>query len=139
MGTALLRFLLRDCCRAACAASRAIIARDGLRADGRVFRVTDRWGRDTLLTQDQWSSHIVARRASFSGRASIVADTLTAPAFVNFDKTYPDREVVYRPSPLPHPYGRSLIRVIVRFDAIGEVVTAHLIEKPHREVFWKRP
>ena len=104
-----------------------------------VFRVTDRWGRVIVLTQDQWSSHIVARRAYFSGRASIVADTLTAPAFVNHDKTYPDREAFYRPSPLPYPYGRSLIRVIVHFGAIGEVITAHLIEKPHRKEVRKWP
>ena len=99
-----------------------------------VFRVTDRWGRVIVLTQDRWTSHIVAGHIEFRGQSpSILADTLTAPTLVTHDRKYPDHELFYRPSPLPPPWSRLLIRVVVRFGVNGEVVTAHVIPKAHRE------
>jgi hypothetical protein len=104
-----------------------------------VFRVTDRWGRVIVLTQLQWSPHVLVRHPDLGGMATVVADALTDPAFVNYDRRYPDRELFYRPYPLTHPSGRLFVRVIVRFGAIGEVITAHLIPKPHRKERRKWP
>jgi hypothetical protein len=99
-----------------------------------LFRVTDRWGRTIVLTELRWSSHIVAQHSEFAGQSpTIVADTLTAPALVNEDRLYPNREAFYRTSPLPPPWDALLIRVVVEFGAIGEVVTAHLIKRPHHK------
>ena len=104
-----------------------------------VFRVTDRWARVIVLTQQQWQSHVLTRHPDLHGLETVVADTLTDPTFVNFDRTYANREVFYRPFPLPHPSGRLLVRVVVRFGPIGEVITTHLIPKPHRKEQRKWP
>lgn len=99
-----------------------------------LFRVTDRWGREIVLVRHRWWSHIVAKHAEFAGHSpAIVADTLTAPTLVNFDRLYADREVFYRLSPLPPPWDALLIRVVVEFGDIGEVVTAHLLKHPHHK------
>lgn len=98
-----------------------------------VFRVTDRWGRVVVLTQARWLSHVVPKHPELAASAAVVADTVREPTQVRFDRTRGDREVFYRPSPLPDPWDGLLVRVVVAFGALGHVVTAHLIKTPHRE------
>ena len=103
------------------------------------FRCTDRWGRLIVLREDRWETHIILRHPEFRGGQTIVETILTDPAFVNYDRSRRDREVFYRPSPLPEPFGGLYVRVVVEFRAAGEVVTAHLIVEPHRKETRKWP
>lgn len=91
------------------------------------LRCVDPLGREVLLTRERWFDHIVARHDEFRGREFLVREALTAPDFVNRDRRRPMRELFYRVSPLPEPYTDLLVRVVVKFYAAGEVVTAHFI------------
>jgi hypothetical protein len=48
-----------------------------------IFRVTDRWGREIVLTRTQWRLHVLVRHADMRGAESMVAGTLTNLSFVN--------------------------------------------------------
>jgi len=104
-----------------------------------IVRVTDRWGRVIVLTEDRWRTHILAGHPDFGNDPALVADVLTGPDIVTHDRTYPDREVFYAASPLPSPMAHLLLRVVVRFGEVNRVITAHLIEKPHRKEQQKWP
>lgn len=105
-----------------------------------LFRVTDQWGREIVLTSDRWWGDVVAKHGEFAGHPpAIVAETLTTPILVNFDRLHADREVFYRPSPLPPPWDGLLVRVVVEFGDMGEVVTAHLLKRPHHKEMRRWP
>jgi hypothetical protein len=104
-----------------------------------IVRVSDQWGREIVLTRSQWRTHVLVRYADIQGTESMIADTLTSPSFVNHDRVYADREIFYRPSPRARPVGSLLVRVIVRFGVVGQVVTAHLIESAPRKEIRKWP
>lgn len=96
-----------------------------------IFRVEDRWGRPIVLTREQWLTHVEPKHTEFAGRAMVLADVLTNPAFVHHDKSHAGREVFYRPSSLPYPWDHHLIKVVVDFVSGGTVITAHLVGKTH--------
>jgi hypothetical protein len=97
-----------------------------------VFRVTARWRRLVTLTSNRWISHIVANYPELASSADAIADTVHDPTQVRYDRAYPDRGVYYRPSPRPEPWRGLLLRVVVAGGTDSRVVTAHLIEDPHR-------
>lgn len=102
-------------------------------------RCVDPFGREIVLTEEVWFEHLVTGHAEFRERQSMVRAAPTAPEFINFDRSYPLREVYYRASPLPNPFPDLLVRVVVKFYEAGEVVTAHFIREPHKQARRKWP
>lgn len=102
-----------------------------------VLRCRDRWGRTVVLNEDRWVHHVLRRRPYFRGHErACVEETLGDPEFVTLDADDPTRRCFYRPSPLPHPYGGVLVKVVVAYRAdlaggpdAGTVVTVYPIPK----------
>jgi hypothetical protein len=111
-----------------------------------ILRATDRWGRAIVLKEANWRFHILARRPYFNGyENACIGDTIEKPDQVVYDVDYENRENFYRQSPLPPPYDRVFVKVIVEFTeeddggtASGEVVTMYLTDrmKPGERQKW---
>ncbi len=89
------------------------------------LRCQGRWGREIVLMDDVWYGKILVQRPQLATALDAVERTLSDPDQVNDDKTFANREVFYRRSLLPPPYGWKLLKVVVRFaGAEGRVITA---------------
>ena len=88
------------------------------------LRCRDPMGREIVLMDDVWHGKILIKRPELHSALDVVERTLTDPELICDDKDFDDREVFYRRDLLPPPYGRKLLKVVVRFatDA-GEVIT----------------
>ena len=102
-----------------------------------LFRCTDPWGREIVLSLERWRDHVLGGHPELAGHEALLEAALTRPSYVNRDAVREDREAFYAPSPLPPPYGRSLVKVVVEFgDAgsdrptVGRVITAYFANKP---------
>ncbi len=111
-----------------------------------IVRAIDRWGRAIVLTEACWRFHILSRRPYFNGyENACIKDTIEEPDHVVHDVDYENRENYYRRSPLPPPYDRVFLKVVVEFAgddeggiASGEVVTIYLTDrlKPGEHQKW---
>ena len=103
-----------------------------------IFRCRDRWDRDIVLTEDCWRLHILVRHPEFAGNEGCLQATLVAPVVVNQDAVRPNREAFYARSPLPRPFSRVYVKVVVEFHHVGpglppqgEVITSHFVDQPN--------
>ncbi len=89
-------------------------------------------------TEARWNTHIVARHPEMDGHEDIVAEVLNDPMGIYQSDIHLQRLVYYRPSKLPTPHDRGLIRVIVQFNTdsrgrtTGSVVTAFPVYMPRK-------
>jgi len=66
-----------------------------------LFRCTDPWGREIVLSLDRWRDHVLGGHPELAGHEALLEAVPTRPSFVNRDAVRQDREVFYAPSPLP--------------------------------------
>lgn len=108
-----------------------------------LFRLVDHWGRTVVLTETQWIDHVLPRHPELLGHDALVEAVLRDPHFVNLDATRGNRETFYAPSPLPPPYSRVYVKVVVEFSrvSLGEVKTAFFTNhaRPGEQRRWSRP
>lgn len=90
------------------------------------LRCRDRWEREIVLLDGRWYGKILLDHPGLTNALRAVANTLTDPEFVNYDKGRDGVENYYRTVVLPSPFGRRLLKVCVLFDAeFGSVLTAY--------------
>lgn len=108
-----------------------------------LFRLVDRCGRTVVLTEAQWIDHVLPRHPELLGHETMLEAVLRDPLFVNHDATRGSRETFYAPSPLPPPYGRAYVKVVVEFSTAssGQVKTAFFANhpRPGEQRKWSRP
>jgi hypothetical protein len=105
------------------------------------LRCQDPWGREIVLLDAHWYGKILIDHPELADALDAVEQTLTDPELVNYDKAYENREVYYRRTSLPAPYGWSLVKVIVEFAGDeGEVITAFVAYNvnPDERFRWAR-
>ena len=85
-----------------------------------IFRVTDRWGEEIVLTQEDWD-RIVAKRPGVEGyidqvRATLESPTLDEPGIV-YEGRYEDTKVFYKKGLLDEDplYTACYVCVVVRY------------------------
>lgn len=97
-----------------------------------LLRCTDRWGREVILSDGQWSGHIQPGHAEMTNQLAAVRRAIEAPDRVNHDQRNPNGENFYVLGGLPPPLDRTWVKVCVRFTLLapngpwrGEIVTAY--------------
>lgn len=98
--------------------------------NGEVFRVTDRWGDEIVLTEKDWQ-RIKAKRPGVDGYVEHVRQTLEAPNMV-WEGRYEDSRVFYRKGLLDDDpnYTACYVAVIVRYPSDGGNATIRTVYFP---------
>jgi hypothetical protein len=95
-----------------------------------VWRVTDRRGREVVLTEDDWR-HVVLEHPPMVGREEDVRAAVEQAEMINRDRRRAHRECHYR---RPGP-DRARLKVVIHYSPVppqgtwaGRVITAYPVE-----------
>lgn len=91
---------------------------------GEILRCSDQWGRLIVLTDDRWTDHSLLSHPELSGQELAVAQVLSQPDAVTYDKRHVNGENFYSFGVLAPPLERVYLKVCVRFTLVGENATA---------------
>jgi hypothetical protein len=101
----------------------------------RIFSITDKWGDEIVLTQEDWD-RIVAKRPGVENYVDEVRQALEAPTRgdpgIVFGGRYPDTKVFYKPGLLDEDplYKACYVCVVVRYTA-GTHATLRTVYFPY--------
>ncbi len=95
-----------------------------------IFKVTDRWGREIVLTQQDWD-RIVSKRPGVEGYEEHVRRTLEEPNMV-YEGRYPDSKVFYKKGLLDDDplYKACYVAAIVRYPQQSGPATIRTVYFP---------
>jgi hypothetical protein len=79
-----------------------------------IFSVTDRWGDEIVLWEEDWA-RITAKRPDVAPHVEEVRRTLEKPAVV-YEGKWPDSKVFYARDLLRPPFGDCYVAVVVRYN-----------------------
>jgi len=95
-----------------------------------IFRVTDKWGGEIVLTEEDWA-RITAKRPGVEGYVDHVRQTLEAPNMV-WEGRYEDSKVFYRKGLLDEDplYKSCYVATVVRYPPDAGSATIRTVYFP---------
>ena len=95
-----------------------------------IFRVTDKWGDEIVLTEEDWH-RITTKRPGVDGYVEHVRQTLEAPTMV-FEGRYEDSKVFYKKGLLDEDplYRSCYVAVVVRYPGDDQSATIRTVYFP---------
>jgi hypothetical protein len=78
-----------------------------------IFSVTDRWGKEIVLTEEDWG-RLTQKRPDVAGYLEEIQRTLEAPNVV-FEGRWPETKVFYAKDLLGSPFWGCYVAVAVRY------------------------
>ena len=111
-----------------------------------LLRCADRFGRTVVLRADIWYDKVLSDHPEMAQSLEAVEITLTDPDRVNFDAIYRNGENFYRRGVLQHPHDIDYLKVVVRYERIGDELIGDVISafvaphyrKPGERFRWNR-
>lgn len=100
-------------------------------AQDEIFRVTDKWGDEIVLTEKDWT-RITTKRPGVSGYIDHVRQTLESPNMV-FEGGYVDSKVFYGKGLLDDDpaYRSCYVATVVRYPKDGSSATIRTVYFPY--------